>query len=239
MEKEKKIKIILATIYLFIISIFLWVFFSYYSLNELTSFEFIKNNRDHLIELKNNNYFFVISLFFLMTILWVLFLGFGSPVSLLGGFMFGKWVGTFIVAIGLSIGATFLYLLSNYFLKDIVRKNFSKRFNSLSENFKKNEFIYFLIYRFIGGIPFAISNIVPTLFNIKTKNFLFGSILGLAPQIFILVSLGSGIEKIIDKNIKIPSFFEIIFSREIYIPIISFFLLLILGIIVKNIFIKK
>ena len=39
--------------------------------------------------------------------------------------------------------------------------------------YKFSKFNFFLIYRFVGGIPFSISNILPTIFNIKVKNFFF------------------------------------------------------------------
>ena len=239
MEKAKKIKIYFGLIYTIILFVFLWLFFSNFSLSELTSYEFIKNNRDYLIAIKDSNLFLVSILFLIFTIIWVLALGFGSPIFLAGGFIFGKWIGTILVTFGLSIGATLLYMFANYFLKDIVEKKFSKKFSSLNEKFKKNEFFFILIYRFIGGIPFFISNILPTLFNVKVKNFFFGSLIGMTPQLFIGVALGSGIEKIINENKELPSFYEFITSSEIYIPIFGFIFLLILGIIFKKFFYKN
>ena len=100
--------------------------------------------------------------------------------------------------------------------------------------FKKNEFIYFLIYRFIGGIPFFIANILPTLFNIKIKNYFFGTLLGMAPQIFVMVSLGSGLENIINDNSVIPSFFDILFTPGIYLPILGFIVLIFISLIFKK-----
>ena len=239
MEKAKKIKIYFGLIYTIILFVFLWLFFSNFSLSELTSYEFIKNNRDYLIAIKDSNLFLVSILFLIFTIIWVLTLGLGSPIFLVGGFIFGKWIGTILVTFGLSIGATLLYIFANYFLKDIVEKKFSKKFSSLNEKFKKNEFFFIIIYRFIGGIPFFISNILPTLFNVKVKNFFFGSLIGMIPQIFIGVALGSGIEKIINENKELPSFYELITSSEIYIPIFGFIFLLILGIIFKKFFYKN
>ncbi len=239
MKKEKKFKIFLGITYLIIISGFLWVFFSNFSLNEVTSYQFIKNNNDYFIELKKKNFFLVSLLFLLFTIIWVLLLGFGSPIIILSGFIFGKWIGSFYAAIGLCVGATLLYIFANYFLKDLVHEKFSKKFFNLNEKFKKNEFNFFLIYRFVGGIPFFISNIIPTIFNVKIRNFFLGSLLGMYPQIFVGASLGSGLEKIIEKNIKLPSITELLLSSEIYIPVVGFIILLILGIIIKNIFYKK
>ena len=114
----------------------------------------IKANRDTLELIKNNNIVLSSVIFFIVTIIWVLLLGFGSPIFLIGGFIFGKWLGTLLVVFGLSSGATLLYIFANYFFKDIIKEKFSKRFFNLTEKFKKNEFIFFLIYRFIGGIPF-------------------------------------------------------------------------------------
>ena len=166
-------------------------------------------------------------------------LGFGSPILLLSGFIFGKWVGFIYAVLSLTIGATLLYIFANYFLKDMVEEKFSKRFSNLNEKFKKNEFTFFLIYRFVGGIPFSIANILPTIFNVKLKNFFFGSIIGMSPQIFVGVSLGTGLNEIIQKNIEAPSLIELLFSPEIYIPIIAFIILLIAGIFIKNIFYKN
>jgi len=238
MKKDKKIKIYLALIYLITLSLFLWVFFSKFSLNELTSYDFIKNNRNYLVSIKESNYYLVSILFIIVTIIWVFLLGFGTPVTLTAGFIFGKWLGTFLALSGLTIGATFLYLFSNYFIKDLIEEKFGEKFSNLKNKFKKNEFIFFLVYRFIGGIPFQIQNILPVLFNIKTKNYFFGTFIGLMPQLFVWISLGSGIEKIIDQNIEFPSFIDLALSSEIYIPIIGFIILFFLGLLIKNFFIK-
>ena len=239
MKKEKKIKIFLGSTYVLIILSFLWVFFDNFSIREISSYEFIKNNLVYLNLLKNKNFIVVSLVFFIFTVFWVLLLGFGSPILLLSGFIFGKWFGYIYAVLGLSIGATLLYMFANYFLKDLIEEKFSKRFSYLTEKFKKNEFIFFLIYRFIGGIPFFISNILPTIFNVKLKTFLFGSIIGMTPQIFVGVALGAGINQIIQKNIAVPSLTDLLFSAEIYVPILAFIILLIIGIICKKFFYIK
>ena len=61
----------------------------------------------------------------------------------------------------------------------------------------------------------------------------------MAPQLFIGVTLGSGLEKIVNENKNAPSFFEILFSSDVYYPILALFILLIITIIFKNIFYKK
>ena len=86
---------------------------------------------------------------------------------------------------------------------------------------------------------FQIQNILPVLFNVKLKNYFFGSVLGMTPQIFVGATLGAGINEIIQKNIEVPSLIDLLFSQEIYAPIIAFVILIIIGIIIKNIFYKN
>ena len=240
MEKTKKIKIFIGLSYLILISIFLFLFFSKFSLQEITSYNFIKENRSYFLELKNSNLFFISTIFLIFTILWVFpFLGFGSPIALISGFIFGKWLGTILVVLGLSIGATFLYLFGNFFLKGLIREKFLKRYQSLEIKFKKSEFFYLLIYRFIGGIPWQLSCLLPTIFNVKAINFFFATLIGIIPQIFIAVSIGSGLEKVIDQNSEVPGLSEIIFSPEVYVPILAFFILVLLTILLRKLFYKS
>ena len=238
MNKEKKIKIFLGSTYFVIIAVFLWVFFTNFSISEVTSYDFIKNNNQYFNLVKEKNFFIVSLIFLLFCIVWTLLGGFGSPIFIIGGFIFGRWIGSIYVAIGLTVGATLLYMFANFFLRDFIEKKFSKKFSNLKKKFKSHEFNFFLIYRFIGGIPFALSNIIPTIFNIKIKNFFFGSLIGMFPQIFVWVSLGSGLNKIIENNLEPPSFTELIFSQEIYMPIFGFIFLVVLSITIKNIFYK-
>jgi uncharacterized membrane protein YdjX (TVP38/TMEM64 family) len=174
------------------------------------------------------------------TILWVFpFLGFGSPIALLGGLILGQWLGVLIVVLGLSIGATFVYIFGNYFLKDLIRKKFLDRFKNLEIKFKRSEFYYLLLYRFIGGVPWQLSNILPTIFNVRITNFFFATLIGIIPQVFLLVSIGSGLEKVIENNLDTPKISDIIILPEIYIPLVIFVCLVLTTIILRKLFYKK
>ena len=239
MEKGKKIKLYIGLFYFILVSLFLYLFFSKFTLQEITSYDFIKNNRDYFFELKQSNLILLSILFFLFTIIWVLAGGFGSPVAIFAGFIFGKWFGVLIVVLGLSIGASILYLFANYFLKDYIKEKFLKKFESLEEKFKKSEFFYMLIYRFIGGIPFAISNILPCIFNVQLKNFFWATLIGIVPSIFLICSIGSGLEKIIDENIEPPTFIELVTSSDIFIPLVIFLILVLITIFLRKLFYKN
>jgi uncharacterized membrane protein YdjX (TVP38/TMEM64 family) len=238
MEKSKKLKIIAGLFYLILVSSFLYFFLSKFPPAELTSYEFIRSNREYFINLKQSNLILLSCIFLLATIFWVFIAGFGSPVALIAGFIFGKWIGVIITTLGLSIGATLLYIFGNYFLKDFIKEKFLVKFQNLEKKFKKSEFIYLLLFRFIGGIPFALANVLPCIFNVKITNFFWSTLFGIIPSLFIIVSLGSGIEKIIEKNIEAPKVIDLLFLPEIYIPIFAFISLILLTILLKKIFYK-
>ena len=240
MEKPKKIKLIIGVSYVLLIGLFLFYLFSKFSFQELTSYDFIKVNIEYFSELKETNILLLSLGFLIFTIFWVFpFLGFGSPIALLGGFILGKWIGVIVVVFGLSIGATFLYIFGNYFLKDLIKEKFLNKFQNLEIKFKKSEFNYLLFYRFCGGIPWQLSCLLPALFNVKISNFFFATLIGIVPQIFLVSSIGSGLEKIINENLQIPKISDIIFSPDIYIPLIVFAVLVLITFLLRKKFYKE
>ena len=239
MGKSKKIKLLLGLFYLLAVSLFLYFLFSKFSFQEITSYEFIKNNRDYFYELRQTNLILLGILFILFSTIWVFAAGFASPLALFAGFIFGKWFGLLFALIGMTLGATLLYIFANFFLKEMIREKFLNRFKNLEVKFKKSEFVYLIIYRIIGGVPFQIQNVLPCIFNVKISNFFWATIIGLIPSLFIVVSIGSGLEEVIDKNLEAPSLIDLIVSPSIYIPMIAFLALLLTTIFIRKIFFKK
>ena len=239
MEKAKKIKIFLGLFYIVSVALFLYIILSKFSVNEITSYSFIKNNRDYFFELRNSNLFYLGSIFILFTIIWILALGFLSPLGLFAGFIFGKIYGVVFLISGTAIGATLLYLFANYFVKDMIKDKFLKKFQNLETKFKKSEFLYLLIFRFVGGTPFNLQNLLPCIFNVKISNFFWSTLIGIFPQTFLIVSIGSGLEKVIEKNSEVPGMTDIIFTPDVYIPILAFFGLIIITIFLRKLFYKN
>ena len=79
---------------------------------------------------------------------------------------------------------------------------------------------------------------MPTLFNVKIKNFFFGSVIGMTPQLFVGASLGAGLNKVIENNQELPSMFDIISAPDIYEPIIGMIILVLIGFIIRKKFYK-
>jgi uncharacterized membrane protein YdjX (TVP38/TMEM64 family) len=203
------------------------------------SYEFIKLNKDIILKYKSNNFLFLSTIFFIFSVMWVLFLGFATPLLILAGFVYGKWFGTLIIITSTTTGAALLYMLANYFFKETIKNKLEPKFSKLKILFTKNEVLYFSIFRFVGGggMPYAVQNVFPVLFNMSVKNYMIATFLGSIPSMFIMVSLGSGIENIIDKNLKLTAS-SVLSSPDIYMPITGFFVIFIIAFIVKKFYFK-
>ena len=203
------------------------------------NYEFIRLNKDIILKYKNENFLFLAIIFFTFCIFWILLLGFAMPLLVFSGFVFGKWWGMLIIMFSTTIGATLLYVLVGILFRDAIKEKLAPKFYKLKDFFNKNDFIYFTIFRFIGGggTPYAVQNVLPILFDMSIKKYFFATFIGSTPSMFVTVALGSGIERVIDKNVQL-SFTTVLFSPEIYIPIIAFFMILIIAFLMKRIYFK-
>ena len=233
-------KLILGITYLAILSIGLYFLFSAIDIKDLMSYEFIRLNKDIILEYKNENFLFLAIIFFIFCVFWILLLGFAMPLLVFSGFVFGKWWGILIVLTSTTVGATLLYILVGFLFRDAIREKLAPKFSKLKDFFNKNDFTYFTIFRFMGGggTPYAVQNVLPVLFDMPIKNYFFATLIGSTPSMFVTVALGSGIERVIDQNVQL-SISAVLFSPEIYIPIIAFFVILIIAFFIKRIYFKE
>jgi uncharacterized membrane protein YdjX (TVP38/TMEM64 family) len=234
-----KLKLLLGTTYLICFFTLMFVIFSIFDLKDLTDINFFKNNQQLLSNFKSENIFLLLILFSIFSIVWIILLGFGTPILLFAGFIFGKWLGTLVSVLSFTIGATLLYWLANFFFKDLIKKKLSKRIEKFINLFNKNDFLYFMLFRFTGGgMPFALQNVLPVIFSMKIKNYFFATLLGIIPSVFLVASLGAGVGNFINKSNSI-SWIGLIKDPEIYFPILIFILLLILASLINKFLFNK
>ena len=234
------LKIIIGVIYLAIIAVGLYFLFSVFDLNDLMSYEFIKINKDVILKYKSENFLFLTIIFFIFCIVWVLLLGIAMPLLIFSGFVFGKWWGILIVLTSTTIGAVLLYLFAGFFFRETIKEKLAPKFSKLREFFNRNDIIYFMCFRFVGGggAPYPVQNVLPILFDMPIKNYIIATFIGSIPSMFVTVALGSGIEKVIDKNDEL-SISTVLFAPEIYVPIIAFFIILIFAFVIKKFYFKS
>ena len=232
---SKSLKLFLGISYILILFFFLYLIFSYVEVSRLNDFLYYKELQIDLEKMISKNLYINLLIFFLFCLIWVSLLGFGSPLLLISGILFGKWIGTFISVLSISIGALILYSIASFFFKDLVFNLLEKKFSKYIHLFRKNEFYYFLAFRLTGGlgIPFGPQNVLPVIFNIKKSNYFFGSFLGFIPIFFIWNTIGAGLKEYI-KQADNFSFVSLFLNKEIYLPIILFVIVMLISIIIKK-----
>ena len=232
---SKNFKLFLGFTYLLLLAVFLYFIFSNIQINRLNDFLYYKELQLGLENFISANFLINIIYFFIFAVAWVALLGFGSPILIFSGILFGKWIGTIISIISISIGALILYVIANFFFRDKVKKILEQKFKKYIQLFQKNEFYYFFLYRFIGGlgVPFFLQNIFPVLFNMKKKNYFFSSLFGFVPSFFVFNTIGAGLNNYIEKSENF-SFLELVLLPEIYFPILMFIVLIIVSLLIKK-----
>ena len=232
---SKNLKIILGTIYLVILISFLYFLYLKFDISRIDDFSYYQSIQANIEEGIGDKLIINLILFFIFSLIWVVLLGFGSPILILSGIFFGKWIGTLISIFSISIGALCLYIIASFFFTDLINYLLKEKFTKYIKKFQKNEFYYFLVFRLAGGLgtPFFLQNVLPVIFKMKNKNYFFSSFLGLLPHFFIWNSIGAGINKFI-KNSDNFSLLNLMLNKEIYTPLLIFLALIVTSIILRK-----
>ncbi len=232
---SKNLKIFLGISYLLVLFAFLFFIFTTIETNRLNDFSYYKELQAELDNYISANIIINLIYFFIFSIIWVALLGFGSPILIISGILFGQWIGTFISVVSISVGALILYSIGIFFFRDLVKSILEKKFKKYITLFKENEFFYFFIYRFTGGlgVPFGLQNLIPVLFDMKKINYFLSSFLGFIPSMFVMNTIGAGLNSYIESAQNF-SMIDLILTPKIYLPIFFFIVLMIVSLMIKR-----
>ena len=141
---SKNFKLFLGFTYLLILAVFLYFIFINIEINRLNDFSYYKELQTNINRFITTNFLINITYFFIFAVAWVALLGFGSPILIISGILFGKWIGTIVSVISMSLGALVLYSIASFFFSDIVKNILERKFQKYIQLFQKMNFIIFL-----------------------------------------------------------------------------------------------
>ena len=128
---NNNLKIFLGISYLLLLFVFLYYVFTALDTNRLNDFSYYKELQTNLDNLISANILINIIYFSIFSIIWVALLGFGSPLLIISGILFGQWLGTLVSVISISLGALILYSIGTFFFRDLVRKILEKKIRKI------------------------------------------------------------------------------------------------------------
>lgn len=165
--------------------------FFYFDLWALLSFEYLKQNRDRLLDYTHANYATAVLIFIGVYIAQTAFsLPGGLILTLAGGFLFGSVLGTVFVNIGATTGATLAFLAARYVLRDWVESKFGDKLNAIQSGFAQNAASYLLTLRLIPLFPFFLVNLAAGITRVKTGVYVASTALGIIPGSFVYAYAG-------------------------------------------------
>ena len=224
MINRKKIFLIF---FLIVISSFWLIYFFNRDFFELkTLFLNLENIQNYI----SNNFLFSFLIFtFSYCLLIVCNFPIASLLSLIGGFLYGTWIGGIGIIVGGTIGSFVVFLLAKLFFHDYISKKLLQKYSFITKYFQKNELELMLLIRLVPGIPFFAQNLILAGLGAKRLKFFFTTLFGLSPWAIIFASIGQGLEEIFIEGQTLS--FALIAKPEYLIPV-SIIILLVMFILI-------
>lgn len=163
-------------------------------LHHYLSFDQLQASKDALLDFKNAHPAASVLAFIALYALNVLLsLPVATLMTLLGGFLFGKWLGTLYVVIAATMGAAFIFLITRTSLGTALREKAGSTYKKIAHHMNDNAVSYMLFMRLVPLFPFFIVNIVPALFNVNLRTYILTTFFGIIPGTFVYVNLGEAL----------------------------------------------
>lgn len=159
--------------------------------HEALSLETLQAHKDRLQEFAATSPFVAAAAFMAMYALCVaLSLPVSTLLTLLGGFMFGNILGTALVVVAATFGATAFFLIARSSLGAALRDKAGTVYSRIEAGMRDNAASYLLFMRLVPLFPFWLVNIAAAVFNVPLRVFIVTTLLGIIPGSFVFVNLG-------------------------------------------------
>ncbi len=114
-----------------------------------------------------------------------------SLVNIMGGFLFGLFLGIVCIVVAATIGATIFFLMIRYVIGDLIQKKYAQKLHHFNQKIDKNGWIYLLLLRCIPLVPFFLVNILAAMTTIKLSTFIWTTALGVLPSAIVFAYIGT------------------------------------------------
>ena len=156
----------------------------------------------------------------------------GALATIVGGYLFGLWLGVAASVIGATIGAVAVFLAARTALADFLRAKTGGALRRMEDGFRRNAFSYLLVLRLVPIFPFWLVNLVPAFSGVPLRTYALATLIGIVPGSFVFASVGNGLGALLDRG-ETPDL-KIVFQWDILLPILGLALLALLPVLLKR-----
>jgi len=182
-----------------LLALFVGVVVAFFALggHDYLTLDTIKANRDALLAFTQQHFAASLAIAFLVYAGATAFsLPGGLLLSLTMGFVFGRWVGTALVVVAATVGATLVFLAARYIFADAARRRLGAVGERINAGFTENAFNYMLFLRLVPAFPFFLVNLAPAFTSIPLRTYVLATLIGIVPGTFVFVNLGQTLGRI-------------------------------------------
>lgn len=127
-------------------------------------------------------------------------------LTILGGFLFGQWLGGSVVVIAATVGATIIFLVAKTALGDALAARAGPTLERVRAGFADDAFNYLLFLRLVPAFPFWFVNIAPAFTGVATRTYVLATLIGIIPGTFAYAFIGGGLDSIITSAQANPAY---------------------------------
>ncbi|MFP4125430.1 MAG: TVP38/TMEM64 family protein [Alphaproteobacteria bacterium] len=140
-------------------------------------------------------------------------------MTVAGGLMFGLVLGTLIVVVSATFGATIVFLIAKTALGEPLRRRASGWIKRMEQGFQADALSYLLVLRLVPIFPFWLVNIVPAFLGMRLASYVLATFFGILPGTAVIASIGNGLGEILEAGER-PDL-SIVFSLEVLGPLVA------------------
>ncbi len=166
-----------------------------FGVHDALGFNAIKAREAELVALFRERPVTVIAAFMAVqvTALALAFPGAVLTLSLIGGAIFGPWLGAVIALVAITVGDSAGFLLARYLGRDLVRRHASIRLRAMILEADNGGPYYLLSLRLMALAPYFMVNWGFAMTQMPVRRFAPLSLLGLAPSVFLYAQAGTAL----------------------------------------------
>ncbi len=114
--------------------------------------------------------------------------------SLLGGYVFGMWLGTLLATLGTALACLLCFSYARFLGQAWLHKKYGHKLNNFNDFLCQSPFILTTVVRIVPLGSNFLTNFLAGISRIPALSFLGGSTLGFTVQNFIFATMGSGLQ---------------------------------------------
>jgi uncharacterized membrane protein YdjX (TVP38/TMEM64 family) len=120
-----------------------------------------------------------------------------TAATVFGGLIFGAAVGGVTALAGIVLGGLIMFSVARSSVGDAIARRLERRIERFRAGFQRNALSAMITLRLIPFAPFWVVTVGAAFLGVPLRKFLLGTAIGISPLVFILTTLGAGLDEVI------------------------------------------